>query len=50
MPRLPSELGQELTDFESLKEAGAFAFTDDGVGIQSAEYDARSHAVKQQPK
>ncbi|WP_342430537.1 dihydroorotase [Neobacillus sp. FSL H8-0543] len=30
------ELGQELTDFESLKKAGAFAFTDDGVGIQSA--------------
>jgi dihydroorotase len=30
------ELGQELTDFEALKEAGAFAFTDDGVGVQSA--------------
>jgi dihydroorotase len=30
------ELGQELTDFAELKEAGAFAFTDDGVGIQSA--------------
>lgn len=30
------ELGQELTDFEALKNAGAFAFTDDGVGIQSA--------------
>lgn len=30
------ELGKELTDFESLKEAGAFAFTDDGVGIQAA--------------
>ncbi len=30
------ELGKELTDFESLKESGAFAFTDDGVGIQSA--------------
>ncbi|WP_077617757.1 dihydroorotase [Bacillus sinesaloumensis] len=30
------ELGQELTDMEGLKEAGAFAFTDDGVGIQSA--------------
>ncbi|MEH7482858.1 dihydroorotase [Neobacillus drentensis] len=31
------QLGQELTDFEALKEAGAFAFTDDGVGVQSAE-------------
>ena len=31
------ELGQELTDFEGLKEAGAFAFTDDGVGVQSAD-------------
>jgi dihydroorotase len=30
------ELGQELTDFASLKEAGAFAFTDDGVGVQEA--------------
>jgi dihydroorotase len=30
------QLGQELTDFEELKNAGAFAFTDDGVGVQSA--------------
>jgi dihydroorotase len=30
------ELGLELTDFKALKEAGAFAFTDDGVGVQSA--------------
>ncbi|MFT4413495.1 dihydroorotase [Fredinandcohnia humi] len=30
------ELGQELTDMKGLKEAGAFAFTDDGVGVQSA--------------
>lgn len=30
------ELGKELTDFEGLKESGAFAFTDDGVGIQEA--------------
>ncbi|HHY74552.1 MAG TPA: dihydroorotase [Bacillus bacterium] len=30
------ELGEELTDFLALKEAGAFAFTDDGVGVQSA--------------
>ncbi|PLR97350.1 dihydroorotase [Bacillus sp. T33-2] len=30
------ELGKELTDFSALKQAGAFAFTDDGVGIQSA--------------
>lgn len=30
------ELGQELTDFQALKDAGAFAFTDDGVGVQSA--------------
>ncbi|MGG1678781.1 dihydroorotase [Neobacillus sp. NRS-1170] len=29
-------LGQELTDFEGLKNAGAFAFTDDGVGVQTA--------------
>ncbi|MEH7254336.1 dihydroorotase [Neobacillus niacini] len=31
------QLGRELTDFSELKEAGAFAFTDDGVGVQSAE-------------
>ncbi|MBD1379959.1 dihydroorotase [Metabacillus arenae] len=30
------QLGEELTDFESLKIAGAFAFTDDGVGVQTA--------------
>jgi dihydroorotase len=30
------ELGQELTNFIELKQAGAFAFTDDGVGIQTA--------------
>jgi dihydroorotase len=31
------ELGQELTDFAGLKEAGAFALSDDGVGVQSAD-------------
>lgn len=31
------ELGKELTDFQALKEEGAFAFTDDGVGVQSAD-------------
>ncbi|MCQ6274028.1 dihydroorotase [Bacillus sp. V3B] len=31
------EAGKELTDFATLKEAGAFALTDDGVGIQSAD-------------
>ncbi|QNF29464.1 dihydroorotase [Metabacillus elymi] len=30
------QLGEELTNFSALKEAGAFAFTDDGVGVQSA--------------
>lgn len=30
------QLGRELTDFEALKEAGAFALTDDGVGVQNA--------------
>lgn len=29
--------GSELTDMEALKKAGAFAFTDDGVGVQSAD-------------
>jgi dihydroorotase len=31
------QLGEQLTDFCELKEAGAFAFTDDGVGVQSAD-------------
>jgi len=31
------EAGKELTEFGLLKEAGAFAFTDDGVGIQNAD-------------
>ncbi|MTH52663.1 dihydroorotase [Bacillus mangrovi] len=30
------EAGKKLTDFSELKEAGAFAFTDDGVGVQEA--------------
>ncbi|ALS21399.1 MULTISPECIES: dihydroorotase [Paenibacillus] len=32
-----NELGRELTDFEALKAAGAIGFTDDGVGVQSAQ-------------
>jgi dihydroorotase len=36
------QLGKELTDFEALKNAGAFAFTDDGVGVQSAEMMLRA--------
>ncbi|MFC0214184.1 dihydroorotase [Paenibacillus chartarius] len=32
-----NELGRELTDFTALKEAGAIGFTDDGVGVQSAQ-------------
>ncbi|MGP7817577.1 dihydroorotase [Niallia sp. 01092] len=30
------QLGEELTDFAALKDLGAFAFTDDGVGVQEA--------------
>ncbi|WP_409275579.1 dihydroorotase [Neobacillus sp. SCS-31] len=30
------ELGRELTNFEELKSTCAFAFTDDGVGVQTA--------------
>lgn len=29
--------GQQLTDFQQLSEAGAFAFTDDGSGVQRAD-------------
>ena len=40
--------GEELVDFESLKAEGAFAFTDDGVGVQSADmmYRAMQAAAK----
>jgi len=31
-----NQAGEELTDFGALKKAGAFAFTDDGVGVQTA--------------
>ncbi|WP_020008715.1 dihydroorotase [Salinicoccus albus] len=31
------QLGKSLVDFAALKTAGAFAFTDDGVGVQSAD-------------
>ncbi|MGD6793646.1 dihydroorotase [Metabacillus indicus] len=42
------QAGKELTDFEKLKEAGAFAFTDDGVGVQSAGmmYEAMKKAAE----
>ncbi|MCP8615961.1 dihydroorotase [Salirhabdus salicampi] len=30
------QLGETITDFDALKDLGAFAFTDDGVGVQNA--------------
>ncbi|ANB61250.1 dihydroorotase [Anoxybacteroides amylolyticum] len=41
------QLGKEQTDFAALKEAGAFAFTDDGVGVQNAHmmYEAMKQAA-----
>ncbi|MCG7407772.1 dihydroorotase [Paenibacillus sp. ACRRX] len=43
-----NELGRELTDFEALKEAGVVGFTDDGVGVQTAQMmkDAMARAKK----
>ncbi|MBO0994309.1 dihydroorotase [Bacillus sp. SD088] len=40
--------GEELVDFEALKQAGAFAFTDDGVGVQEAAmmYEAMKQAAQ----
>ncbi|MFS1513448.1 dihydroorotase [Chengkuizengella sp. SCS-71B] len=42
-----NELGRDLTDFEALKNKGAIGFTDDGVGVQSAQMmkDAMSKAA-----
>ena len=34
--------GEALADFEGLKKSGAFAFTDDGVGVQSADMMLRA--------
>ncbi|MFD2829806.1 dihydroorotase [Corticicoccus populi] len=34
--------GDQLVDFKGLKKAGAFAFTDDGVGVQSADMMLRA--------
>ncbi|MBY8912266.1 dihydroorotase [Bacillus sp. YC2] len=41
------QIGEEMTNFEALKEAGAFAFTDDGVGVQTAGmmYEAMKRAA-----
>ncbi|WP_248926579.1 dihydroorotase [Paenibacillus hamazuiensis] len=43
-----NELGRELTDFAALKDAGVIGFTDDGVGVQSAQMmkDAMREAAK----
>lgn len=44
------ELGRELTEMEALKKKGAFAFSDDGVGVQDArlmrEAFARAAAIE----
>ncbi|MBM7701798.1 dihydroorotase [Metabacillus iocasae] len=41
------QLGKELTNFEELKQEGAFAYTDDGVGVQSTSmmYEAMKKAA-----
>jgi dihydroorotase len=45
-----NELGRDLTDFAALKQAGAIGFTDDGVGVQSAQMmkDAMARAAELQ--
>ncbi|MBM7586767.1 dihydroorotase [Bacillus pakistanensis] len=42
------QVGKVLNDFDGLKENGAFAFTDDGVGVQSAGmmYEAMKKASR----
>lgn len=42
------QLGQELVDMESLSNLGAFAFTDDGVGVQTTGkmYEAMQEASR----
>jgi dihydroorotase len=42
-----NELGRELTDFTALQDVGVIGFTDDGVGVQSAQMmkDAMTQAA-----
>lgn len=42
------QVGKEHVDFKALAENGAFAFTDDGVGVQTASmmYEAMQEAAK----
>lgn len=42
------EAGKELTNFKELKASGAFAFTDDGVGVQEAKmmFEAMKRAAE----
>lgn len=42
------QLGKDLVDLKALKEHGAFAFTDDGVGVQTASimYEAMQQAAQ----
>lgn len=42
------QAGKEHVDFETLANNGAFAFTDDGVGVQQASmmYEAMQAAAK----
>lgn len=43
-----SQKGEEILDYEALRDAGAIGFTDDGVGVQSAGVmkEAMSRAAK----
>jgi dihydroorotase len=43
-----NQKGEEITNFAGLKESGAFAFTDDGVGVQTAAmmHEAMKRAAK----
>ncbi|MBQ5152842.1 dihydroorotase [Macrococcoides caseolyticum] len=47
-PITERQLGKDLVDFKALKEHGAFAFTDDGVGVQTASvmYEAMQQAAQ----
>lgn len=42
------QAGKELTDFQALKNEGAFAFTDDGVGVQSADMMLQAMSLAKQ--
>ena len=46
MHQLQRQSGKEHVDFEALSKEGAFAFTDDGVGVQESAMMKRCNKLQ----